>query len=184
MHINFNECQRNMMVQYMSLDDYVYTRDNLNPRDSEFQRRFNSFYKIRRNKEWRDTYYSYFDEIKDNKNISFDEILKQIYEKTHNVEASFSSKMLATIRPEMPILDQFVLTFFNLVIEGYTPEERINSAMEVYRKIVEEESKMLKDPTVKKEVKQFKEYFMDYKISDVKALDYMIWGQGRVNKYE
>ena len=151
--------------------------------DLDFQRTYNGFYRIRRNAEWRAAYYGIFEEIK-NSSPTFEQIIRTLYRDTGNIEASFSSKMLATIRPEMPILDQFVLTFFNLIIEGYTPEERINSAMEVYRKIVEEESKMLKDPTVKKEVKQFKEYFMDYKISDVKALDYMIWGQGRVNKYE
>ena len=54
-------------------------------------------------------FYTYFDSQKNNKMIKYDEIIDYFYSKTNRVEASFSSKMLATINPEMPILDSQVL---------------------------------------------------------------------------
>ncbi len=37
--------------------------------DREFQRTFNSFYRIRRNEEWRKAYYNLFEELKSSKTV-------------------------------------------------------------------------------------------------------------------
>ena len=92
--------------------------------DMDFQRTFNAFYRVRRNAEWRKTYYDLFETVKDS-NLSFESILKAMYEVTGNIEASFSSKMLATINPDMPIWDRYVVQ--NLCLDmkkGRSPELR------------------------------------------------------------
>ena len=43
--------------------------------DMDFQRTFNAFYRVRRNAEWRKTYYDLFETVKDS-NLSFESILK------------------------------------------------------------------------------------------------------------
>lgn len=49
----------------------------------------------------------------------FEEILRELYDLTNGrIEASFSSKMYATLYPEKPIWDQFVLKFL-----GFTGHE-------------------------------------------------------------
>lgn len=69
-----------------------------NPDKSEFQRMFNGYYKVRRNEDWQKEYYAIFTEAKKNpENYTFERILRKLHEKTRMIEASFSSKMLATI---------------------------------------------------------------------------------------
>jgi len=92
----------------LSIEKYKYIKDNfknvdISIFDCKFQKTFNSFYKIRRNKEWRDAFYKYFESIKKDENITFFKIINYLYENTDNVEASFASKMLATINEDMPI---------------------------------------------------------------------------------
>ena len=176
MIVTFEDFQLNTMARLLGMDEYTYLRDHLEPKNPDFQRKYNSFYKIRRDQEWRNIYFSYFQKNKDNVNITFDEILDYLFKKTGNVEASFSSKMLATINPQMPIWDSYVLQFFGLKLEGESKEDRVQNAKELYRQIVEIENKMLADAKVKKEIKQFQSFFQKYNIPENKALDYMIWG--------
>lgn len=45
---------------------------------NEFQRKFNGFYRIRRNKEWQDKFYKYFQNNKNNKELTLQESLEDI----------------------------------------------------------------------------------------------------------
>lgn len=64
--------------------------------DQDYQREFDFFYKVRRNAEWRKVFFEIF-ERKKKKNCSYKEIITELYEGTGQVEASFASKMLASI---------------------------------------------------------------------------------------
>ncbi|WP_440525790.1 hypothetical protein [Simiaoa sp.] len=75
--------------------------------DQDFQREFDFFYKVRRNTEWRKVFFEIF-ERKKKKNCSYKEIITELYEGTGQVEASFASKMLASIDENMPIFVRFV----------------------------------------------------------------------------
>ena len=85
--------------------------------DREFQHLFNAFYRVRRNEAWRKIYYSLFEEMKQG-SPNFESILRFLYEKTGNIEASFSSKMLATLCPEKPIWDRYVLENLGLKLDA------------------------------------------------------------------
>lgn len=76
--------------------------------DQDFQREFDFFYKVRRNAEWRKVFFEIF-ERKKKKNCFYKEIITELYEGTGQVEASFASKMLASIDENMPIWDSKVL---------------------------------------------------------------------------
>ena len=90
--------------------------------DLDFQRTFNGFYRVRRNAEWRKVYYNLFENVKGS-NPSFEYIIRTMYEATGNIEASFSSKMLAMINPEMPIWDRYVVQNLCLNMKGKTKED-------------------------------------------------------------
>jgi hypothetical protein len=47
----------------------------------------------------------------------FEEVIWYLYEKTVQVEASFCSKLLCTIQPNMPIWDVYVLKKLGLKIK-------------------------------------------------------------------
>lgn len=71
--------------------------------DAEFQRKFNGFYKVRqRNQSFYNTYYSLMERSK-GQPIGFRDILEQLYNDLGRLEPSFSSKLIATINPDMPI---------------------------------------------------------------------------------
>ena len=52
-------------------------------------------------------------------------ILNEIYQKTGNIEGSFTSKLLATINPNLPIWDQYVLKNIGLKVKETSKEEKI-----------------------------------------------------------
>ena len=96
--------------------------------DSEFQRKFNAFYRVRRGAEWRAVFYEIFAREKGS-TPSFDTILNEIYQRTGNIEGSFTSKLLATINPNLPIWDQYVLKNLNLKMPICKGERKIQSAI-------------------------------------------------------
>lgn len=103
--------------------------------DLDFQRTFNAFYRVRRNAEWRKVYYDLFETVKDS-NPPFESIIRTIYEATGNIEASFSSKMLATINPDKPIWDRYVVQNLCLSMKGKTKEDQLECAVDLYAQMV------------------------------------------------
>lgn len=97
-------------------------------------------------------------------------------DETGNVEASFSSKMLATIHPNMPIWDQYVLKRLNLTLEGTTKEKKLENAIVIYNQIVTWYETALREEKLNLLVQKFREIVKSYELSDVKVLDFIMWG--------
>lgn len=78
------------------------------------RRRFNAYYGVRRNAVWRSNFYRQFENAKasalDNRAL-FGAVLEGIFQGSGRVEASFSSKLVATLRPDGPIIDSVVRTW-------------------------------------------------------------------------
>lgn len=55
-------------------------------KDLDFQKEFNSYYKINRNAEWRKYYYQIFEDNKSNGQVSFDNIIGELYKKTGRID--------------------------------------------------------------------------------------------------
>ena len=146
-------------------------------KDETFQKLFNSFYVIRRNKIWRDEYYTLFEEAK-NMKPTFDYIIKKLLHSTERVEASFSSKILATICPDKPILDRFVMKFLELEIPSNgSKERRVEECIKVYQKIEEWYFEYLKTENAKQCIKIFDNVFKNYTwLSATKKIDFYLWG--------
>ena len=117
------------------------------------------------------------EKIKNKKDISFEEIINYLFKHTGNIEASFSSKLLSTINPEMPILDQFVLQNLRIKIEA-TPDKkvRLKNAIKAYNSIIEKEKELLAQKDVQKFVEDFKKFLPEYELTDIRILDYLLWG--------
>ena len=178
MDYSFKNFQKNAVIRFLALDKYNYIKDNLYKcdvsKDTEFQTRFNAFYRVRRNDSWRKVFYTYFESIKNRKNITFEEIVGHIYKKTGNIEASFCSKLLSTIKSNMPIWDQYVLANLDLEVKGKTKDEKLKNTISVYNRIIEIENNKFKQKDIQQAIKDFKEYFPEYNLSDIKILDYIL----------
>ena len=126
MKYSFKEFQRQAVIRFLALDKYKYIKENLYKcdvsKDPVFQKKFNSFYRVRRDEKWRKKFYNYFEKNKNNTNIGFETILKDLLLETGNIEASFSSKMLSLINNDMPIWDQYVLKNMGLEVKGNSKE--------------------------------------------------------------
>lgn len=179
MNYSFKIFQKNAVIRFLALDKYNYIKENIYKcdisKDNEFQKVFNAFYRVRRDEKWRKVFYTYFESIKDKKNITFEEIVSYMYKKTGNIEASFCSKLLSTINPNMPIWDQYVLANLDLYVKGKTKVEKLKDTIAVYNKIIEIENNKLKQKDIQQAIEDFKEYFPEYNLSDIKILDYILW---------
>ena len=97
--------------------------------DQDFQREFDFFYKVRRNAEWRKVFFEIF-ERKKKKNCSYKEIITELYEGTGQVEASFASKMLASIDENMPIWDSKVLDRIEIKSSNKRGQQKLEETIE------------------------------------------------------
>ena len=143
--------------------------------DSEFQRTFNAFYRVRRDTKWRKAYYDLFEEMKDSE-PSFEKIIGKLYEITGNVEASFSSKMLATIDPNKPIWDRYVVQNLCLDVKGKTKIERMDCMISQYDCMIDWYDTFLSSKNGKDCVSEFDRILPGYIwMSPVKKIDFYLW---------
>lgn len=163
------------------LKKYKYIMENFNNTDisidAELQKKFTGFYKVRRNKEFLDMYYKYMESNKYNENITFEDTLKYIYSQVNRIEPSFSSKLVATINPNMPIWDSIVLDNLNLKApQSYKSDDyRIEKIIRIYNQIVEYYEKALHDNRIEKLILMFDHMYPDANISKHKKLDFILW---------
>ena len=115
-----------------------------------------------------------------NKDVSFGDIITSIYKETGRIEASFSSKLLATINHDYPIWDQYVLA--NLGLEA-TPQYmnndiRLEASIEIYKAICDWYKARLNSDEGKAEMEFFDSKFPKYKwISGIKKIDFLLWSK-------
>ena len=143
--------------------------------DSDFQRTYNSFYRVRRNAEWREAYYGLFEKAKCI-SPSFEFIIRAMYDATGNIEASFSSKMLATINVDMPIWDRYVVQNLCLTMKGRTKEDQLNCAINLYDQMIRWYTEFLQTKNGKDCIAEFDRTLPGYIwMSDVKKIDFFLW---------
>jgi len=148
--------------------------------DENFQKEFTYFYRVRRNDDWRKSFYALFSECRDKKGLSFDYILREIYRLTGRIEASFSSKLFATLNPDMPIWDSIVLSKLRMSPEKTkNKEKRLSEAVETYHELDYWYRGFLQSKGSKDFIKAFDKAFPEYKwFSSVKKIDFILWGSG------
>ena len=165
------------------LDRYVYLQDELHGKDVRknlgYQTCFKGFYRMgRRPQNWYVCYFDLLEQHKRDPRITFTEILEAIYAAQQRIEPSFSSKLLATIRPEKPVYDRYVVR--NLALKAPSPwavaPKRMEQALAAYEQLEDMVNKMLEDPIFPTLIQHFDDRFPKHaNISDVKKLDLLLW---------
>lgn len=144
-------------------------------KDIEFQTRFTGFYRVRRNKEtFLKKYYTYMESLK-GKTPTYDEIIRHIHTFLGTIERSFSSKLLATLNPNMPVWDQYVLSNANIKAPNYY-SVTIEKCVGTYRQIVEYYTKLLQSADGQEMLELFDEKLPQFDhFTSVKKIDLMLW---------
>lgn len=179
MHLDVNRLMESQLARSMGLDKYANIMEAAKKKDVSsdaiFQHAFNSFFRVRRNAEWRKCYYKLFEKAK-KEHYSFADVIGCLYVETGNIEASFSSKMLATIDPNKPIWDQYVLQNLGLKLKGKNPQERVENAILTYEKIETWYREYLATDEARKNIAEFDRWLPSYSwIPEIKKIDYLLW---------
>ena len=163
--------------------------------DVDFQKNFTNYYRVRRDADWLREFYNFFESSKNNKNITFEEILRYLSNMEHKVkqtaknptgkaktvEASFASKMLATINPNHPIWDSQVLHSLNIEVDGaLCREDKIEECIKIYQKIEKEITTIIASVDGQQCIALFDKVFPSCKgFSDYKKIDFYLWNLGK-----
>ena len=179
-YIDPSKTMQHCIAALMGLDKYRFLLEQVHKvdvsSDEGFQRTFNGFYMVRRNKEWRKAFYDLFERVKLSNDVSFAYVLEELYRLTGNVEASFSSKLLATLKPEMPIWDRYVVQNLGLKLPLDSDPSRIQKTKEVFEEIVAWYEVFLQTKNARQCIDEFDKMLPGYSwLSDVKKIDFYLW---------
>jgi hypothetical protein len=142
--------------------------------DPVYRKRFNHFYRVRRGTDWQETFYGLL-EARKHHMVSFSGVLHALHQATGRYEPSFASKLVATIRPDMPVIDSVVLRNLNLTLPRYKVKDRAARLEHLHETLVSWFSAFLKTETGRYLVRRFREDYPDAKISEVKMLELVLW---------
>jgi hypothetical protein len=142
--------------------------------DREFQRRFDAFYRVRRNSHWRREFFALMEKSKSGETY-FSETLQAVYRSTGRIEASFASKLVATLDPSKPVIDKFVLRCFKLRLPNWGSANREENTVELYRQLCLKYDDLLASPDGVKIRNMFDERYPNAKITNVKKIDLVLW---------
>lgn len=207
MELSLDALQDEAMKKLLKFDKYTFIIKNIYKckditKDIKLQRYFNDFYAInaaKKNAKWKENYYECFQEMlekkQNNQEIKFIDILYKI-SFDGKIEASFASKMLATINPNMPVWDINVIknlkkellldgsvnkvikiNFNSYTILGNTLEEKINNANLIYKSLIKIEENIIKN---QKDIiiefrNRYTKLIKECELSDMKILDFFLW---------
>lgn len=160
------------------LEKYSWLQTQLPERDvsidREFQRRFAGFYRVRRGSEWRRIY---FDILQTHKStgLTFSTALHQLARETGQVEASFASKLVASINPDEPVIDSVVLHNVGLQLPPPSAVDRLDRIVRVHAQLARWYKTQLGSSAGAALVRLFRECYPNAAITDTKALDLVLW---------
>ncbi len=143
--------------------------------DRQFQRRFNGFYRVRRGSDWQRAFYEMLEREK-SRPRPFAAILQELCDRTGRIEASYASKLLATIDPRNPVIDAIVLANVGLRLRTRGPlHERWAAAVAVHHELGRLFAEWLTTESGRYLVAQFGAYYPEVQVTPVKMLDLVLW---------
>jgi len=142
--------------------------------DLTFQKRFKGFYKVRRDAAWCRPYFRLLEDAKAAP-IPFAEALRTLREHTGRFEASFSSKLVHTVDPTLPVLDRFVLENMGLRLPYPSARQRERRLVELYAELRGRYGALEASPLGHQIRGRFDIAFPGSGVSDLKKIDLVLW---------
>lgn len=162
------------IIQYLAIMD-MFPTVNVSI-DRTFQKQFNAFYRIRqRSERWYSEYYTLMEDRKRDP-VRFEEVLDYLFNILGRYEPSFSSKLAATLDPNEPVWDKYVIQNIGQKAPYYSSRDKIVRAKNVFRNIREWYKKQLQSPEGKMMVAIFNDMVEGHgRITDIKKVDFILW---------
>lgn len=160
------------LKSYLQLQADYRTADVRN--NADFRRRFNGFYKVRRNQAWQEQFYDVLETGKATP-INFSEALAALHARTNRCEASFASKLVATLDPTKPVIDAFVLDNVGMRLPSPSRAGRLEATVRVYEELADCLNAYLETPRGRYVVAAFEHAYPRAAITNIKKLDLVLW---------
>ena len=164
-------CTYDYLQRSLSACDVVASR--------EYRTAFNGFYRMRqRPPRWYEVFFSILQREKRNGAVSFGLVLKEIFDETGRIEASFCSKLVATINPNLPVWDRHVLGNLGLKRPPSSQDStyRLRRCIEVYTRINTWSSNVILREDFGKWRSLFDDSCPQFRyFTDIKKLDLFLW---------
>ena len=164
------------LKKYQCIMNLFTACENFN-HDFYFQKKFKGFYRVRRNQDFCDVYFKFLNDHKVNEAITFGETLKHIYDKMNRVEASFASKLVATVNPNLPVWDKEVLNSIGSELnKSYVIDtDRIESCVEKYEAMKYWYNEKLASVEGEEFVEKFDNRYPNTNLTNLKKIDLILW---------
>jgi hypothetical protein len=162
----------------VGLEKYCWLRDAVHGRnvaaDPEFQRRFNGFYRVRRNAAWRAAFFALLERQK-TRHDPFASVLRELYDATGRIEASFVSKLTAPVDPDQPVIDAIVLQNLGLRLKATgSVEQRLAAIVGIHERIAALYAEYLAASGADL-TRRFTACYPGRNLTSVKMLDLVLW---------
>ena len=170
------------------LNTYYWLQDNLHLKDvssdAEYKRKFAGYYRMRFvSQKYRDSFFSLFEAIKNDTELSFVDVAKQLFQVDGRHEFSFISKMLHTIDPNRPIYDSQVDQALQ-IHRTYEPniELKIRQDEEILKQISFVYQRLEASAEMVEPLAAFDQIIPSRSMSITKKLDFLLWALGGIEK--
>lgn len=169
-----------LVARRADLARYRFVMEELSSGDvrvnATYQRTFNGLYMVRRGTHWRGAFYDLLETNKHRHGLEFQYVLEELHKATGRIEASFASKLMATINPGLPVYDSWVRHNLSLPTRVGSAQPRIEHLCADYTTIQELYEAMIASPSFGDLRLGFDEALPEFSdITDVKKLDFMFW---------
>ncbi|HPD28621.1 MAG TPA: hypothetical protein PLL20_01405 [Phycisphaerae bacterium] len=158
--------------------------------DRDFQTKYASFWQMRwvrgdtDNSAWLQTYFQILEEAKGKPDVDIEAVARQLYEipvrrGKKQLQFSFVTKLRHMRQPTAPIYDANVEAFFMLPRkdQSHPVDERLANLMMNYEFLVKEYDRVISNDLLREAVAACRtELPAMQRITDEKAVDFMIWG--------
>ena len=161
-------------LQKYSAIQALVKRDTTGFKDPILRRSYNGFYRVRRGQPWQSVYFDLMHQTQKHGH-GFSEVLTALHRTTGRYEASFASKLLATLDTSQPVIDSVVLTNLGCKLPAATSTERLQGIVAIHSELQQNVQSFLSSVEGRDLVAQFKTAFPHHTVSEEKAVDLVLW---------
>lgn len=161
------------------LDQYVWLQSKVDDLENfhdhtEFRRKFNHFYRVRRSAIWQEAYYGLMARA-NREHLQFAAILDELRQATTRFEASFASKLFATLHPSAPVIDSVVLRNLGLRLPYPYVIDRAAQVSKLHQQVAGLYAAFLDTKNGKYLVLEFERVYPTHDVTEEKMLDLVQW---------
>ncbi len=167
------------LIKYQAIMEQYAKSPEISSSD-EFQKLYLNFYGMNRagfTLEAKKEYFKLLDNAKEEKGFDFKFVLQRIYLKSGKKHFSFTTKLLATADPNLPVWDSKVRGYLNhrFDLKLKNSFKDIESCEKEYKRYCDWFNYFLNTDEATKLIKQFDKEIPNLKITMMKKIDLILW---------